>query len=238
VLIVDDDRSMTRTLGDVLRLKSWEVTAVHSGEEALAAIDRRAFSVVLMDVRMNGITGVEALKRIRERRPSARVILMTAYSANELIEEARVAGVLDVLDKPVLIPQLLKLMERDPWRHGPVLVVDDDPDFLRALCRGLETHQVPTRRASSLDEAVRLLEASKDIEVVLLDLKLDGLMDAESVLAVREARPAVMVILFSGYPTAMEEVVAELPDGAVVASLRKPFDPDHLLGILERLHAR
>src|SRR6185436_7396406 len=88
ILVVDDERQMTRTLCDILALHGWETDARHSGEEAVAAVHETDYDAVLMDVKMEGINGVEALQQIRERRPSARVILMTAYSSAELLEQA------------------------------------------------------------------------------------------------------------------------------------------------------
>lgn len=237
ILVVDDDTAMVRTIADVLRLREWEVATAHSGEEALAEIDARPFAVVLMDIKMKGISGVEALRRIRSKHPGTRVILMTAYTTNELIEEARAEDAAEILSKPLAFPQLLTLLEEQAEVREPVLVVDDDPDFLRGLCDGLEEHGVPTRRALDLREALTLLEEQGDIRVVLLDLKLNGFLGPKSVLAIRDVRPQVLVILFSGYHATLQEVMADLPEGAVVTSLTKPFDPDQLLRILDGLHA-
>lgn len=238
ILVVDDDREMVRTIADLLDLRGWNVTRAHSGEEAVDAVDARPFSVVLMDIRMKGMTGVEALRRIRARRPGVRVVLMTAYTTHELIEEARREGVVDVLSKPLAVPRLMTLLEdqtRVHTRGGPVLVVDDDRDFLRALCDSLEERGVRTRRANHLHEALSLLEEEGDIQVAVLDLELDRTVDADTVLAIREARPEVLVILFSGYHETLEKLVSDLPEGAVVAALAKPFDPARLIQILERV---
>lgn len=238
ILVVDDDRDMVRTIVDLLRLREWKVTAAYSGEEAVDAVDARPFSVVLMDIRMKGMTGVEALKRIRARRPGVRVILMTAYTTSELIEEAREEGVVEVLSKPLAVPRLLTLVEEEQSRvRGPVLVVDDNREFLKALCAGLEEAGVRTRRATHLHEALRLLEEDEEIQVVVLDLKLEKIVDVDTVYAIREIRPEVLVILFSGYQETLDELVSDLPEGAVVASLSKPFDPDRLIRILDGVHA-
>lgn len=109
-LVVDDDRAMVRTLSDVLRLKGWEVDNAYSGTEAVNAVANGAFNVVLMDVTMPGLNGVAALKAIRARRPDVRVVLMTAYAAQELLADAAREGAHRVLPKPLDLPALLALM--------------------------------------------------------------------------------------------------------------------------------
>lgn len=235
VLVVDDDRGMTRTLADVLSLNDWQVTAAHSGEEAIEQVRNTSFALVLMDIKMPGISGVEALKEMRRVRPGLRVVLMTAYSAHQLVEEAVRAGVVAVLSKPLAIPELLRLVT-EATRPSPILVVDDNPAFLKTLCAALEDHGVRTCSAGTLDEALERLEGD-DIQVVALDLRLDGLDATDSVLAIKEARPQVLLILFTGYPRVMEEVEAHVPRSWVVGSLFKPFDPERLLRILEAVDA-
>lgn len=236
ILVVDDDRLMARTLSDVLSLHGWHPSVAHSGEEAVERVRERAFSIVLMDIKMGGMTGVDALKRIRELRPGARVVLMTAYSATQLVEEAVRSGVIEVLAKPVVLPNLLTLLDRTVSEPRPVLVVDDDPRFLESLCEGLAEAGIEATAASNLQEALHRLEDPR-IGVVLLDLRLNGLVGPESVAAVREKRPGILVILFSGYPDALERTERTLPEGAIVGSLTKPFDPGNLIGLLESLGA-
>ena len=72
---------MVRTMVDVVRLHGWEADGVYSGEAAVEAVSERDYAVVLMDVRMTGINGLEAFKAMKLVRPSVRVILMTAYTA-------------------------------------------------------------------------------------------------------------------------------------------------------------
>ena len=100
ILVVDDDRSMVRTLCDILGMHGWDAHGRFSGEEAVAAFAADDFEAVLMDVKMGGINGVEALQRIRGLRPMARVILMTAFGNKETHREAHRLGALTVLDKP------------------------------------------------------------------------------------------------------------------------------------------
>jgi CheY-like chemotaxis protein len=107
-LVVDDDRTLARTLADILELSGWNVTQANSGTEAVNVAARQPFDVVLMDVKMPGMDGVDAFKAMKATRPDIRVILMTAYAAEERLGEARREGVLRVLSKPVDVKTLLQ----------------------------------------------------------------------------------------------------------------------------------
>ena len=89
VLVVDDDRPMVKTIRAILDHRGWESIGAFSGEEAVASVAARPFHAVLMDVRMTGITGVEACKAIHAAQPRTPVILMTAYAAQEIARRGR-----------------------------------------------------------------------------------------------------------------------------------------------------
>lgn len=107
-LVVDDDRMLARTLGEILELRGWSVRIASSGAEAVNVATRETFDVVVMDVRMPGMDGVDAFKAMKASRPEIRVILMTAYAAEDRISEAEQEGVLRVLSKPVEVQCLLR----------------------------------------------------------------------------------------------------------------------------------
>lgn len=233
ILVVDDDRHMVKTLCDVLRRRGWSPQAAYSGEEAVAAAGRR-FAAILMDVRMSGMNGVEALRSIRQAQPEIPVILMTAYSTRGLLDEAVRLGVLRILPKPFPLPELLALLDGATREGESVLVIDDDPEFLSTLCSVVEERGHRALRAATLDEALETLER-REPEVIVLDLKLDGVEPREAILAIRRVSPEVVLILCSGYPAMIEETVSAYPSRWFHAALRKPFDPERLLAILDEL---
>ncbi len=112
ILIVDDDsghRSMLRTL-----LVDWGYVTheVESGDAAVALCRERAFDLILMDVRMAGISGIEALKEIKAYNPAIPVLIMTAYSNVETAVEAIKAGAYDYLTKPLDFDDLRLTLDR------------------------------------------------------------------------------------------------------------------------------
>ncbi len=234
ILVVDDDRNIVKTLCDVLRRRGWAAHGAHSGEEAVDAARRRRYGAVLMDVRMSGIDGVEAFRRIREGQPNVPVVLMTAYSTRELLAEAERLGVLRIFAKPLPLDALLELLAKAAADGERVLLVDDDPNFVRTLSDVLAENGHRPLAASTLSEAMSLLQSSSP-GVVVLDLRLDDAQPRDAVLAVHDTSPAVALVLCSGYPALVEETLAKFPQEWFHAVLPKPFDPERLLELLERL---
>lgn len=110
ILVVDDDRQMVKTLCDILALHGFIPSGVHSGRDAVAAIEAADYPVALMDVRMPGIDGIAATRLIKSRRPDTRVLLMTAHTSSDVLGEASRAGAISVINKPVDVAGLLQLL--------------------------------------------------------------------------------------------------------------------------------
>jgi DNA-binding NtrC family response regulator len=111
ILVVDDDRAMVRTLCDIFRLRGWDAHGVHSGEEALTAQRESHYPVVLMDIKMSGISGVAAFKQMKADDPDLRCVLMTAHTETGVIEDAERTGGLHVVRKPIDLASLLLLLD-------------------------------------------------------------------------------------------------------------------------------
>ncbi len=235
ILIVDDDRHMVRTLCDIVRLQGWTPDGAHSGEEAVEAVRKQAYNAVLMDVRMAGINGVDAFKAMKAVRPRIKVILMTAYSAADIIAEAEREGALKVLSKPVVLSGLLEMLEQTRQAEKPVLVIARDTDFLGNLQDMLTQRGYETLFAKTLDEALLMLE-KKAPPVVVLDLRLKEISQEDSVLAIRRVNPEVALILCNGQTCETDH--PELLEGRLIhASLQKPFPPARLIQILDDVYA-
>ncbi len=100
VLVVDDEGAIRYSVSKTLQRVGYTVNEAASGEEALEAMKKDRYDVVLTDIRMPGLTGVELLKRIKEVAPDAIVILMTGYASLGTAVEALRLGAHDYLIKP------------------------------------------------------------------------------------------------------------------------------------------
>jgi len=92
ILIVDDNPSMTRTTALVLGRKGYAVEVAEDGPTAIGKVQEAPFDVILMDIKMPLMNGVEAYRRIKEIRPKAAVIMMTAYAVGDLVQQALQEG--------------------------------------------------------------------------------------------------------------------------------------------------
>jgi len=106
VLVVDDEASHRIMLRAVLRDEGYEVAEAADGGEAVAAVEQEPFDLVLMDLRMTAMDGIEALAEIRRVSPLLPVLIMTAYASVKTAVEALKAGAFDYLTKPLDIEEL------------------------------------------------------------------------------------------------------------------------------------
>jgi len=117
VLVVDDDLALSGALRRVLGAAGYDVTVANDGHTAVEAIVKRPFDVVLSDIQMPGMTGVELLKAVRSHDLDVPVILMTGVPTIETAMDAVSFGALQYLPKPTPNPVLLKAIERASRLH-------------------------------------------------------------------------------------------------------------------------
>ena len=110
---------MAETLADILSVFGYAVTTASSAVTAVRVVTQTRPDLVLMDVRMPGLSGVEALKTMKALAPQLAVIMMTAFARDDLAEEARRAAALAVLPKPLDMERLLALLTQVARSEGP-----------------------------------------------------------------------------------------------------------------------
>ena len=101
VLIVDDEPIVRESIRDWLDDAGYEVYTAESGEEALELVEKQDFSIIVIDVRLPGKTGIKVLSEIKQQKPHIQSIVITAYPSTELATEAMKLGAVDYLIKPV-----------------------------------------------------------------------------------------------------------------------------------------
>ena len=112
ILIVDDDEVMQETLSDVLRKRGYEIFSVGSGNGALPMIKKNVIDLILLDMRLPDIDGLEVLKKIKEFDNEILVIMMTAYSDVQTAVSAMKSGAYDYINKPFELEELKLLIEK------------------------------------------------------------------------------------------------------------------------------
>ena len=112
ILIVDDEKNIRLTLSQALETLDAQIDAAANGEEALAKLKEKEFGLILLDIRMPGMDGMEVLRRVRKIRPDIRVIMITAYGTVESAVEAMKLGAVDFLQKPFDPEEIRELVSR------------------------------------------------------------------------------------------------------------------------------
>ncbi len=107
ILLADDEVTFRETFAKILREEGMSVTAVGNGTDAIDAVMKQPFGVVVLDIRMPGADGIKVLREIMHIRPETRVIMITAYGTIEMAVEAIKLGACDYVMKPVVMDEVL-----------------------------------------------------------------------------------------------------------------------------------
>lgn len=117
ILLIDDDPTVLKTLSRFLESKGYIVEPASSGEEALKKVEKTSFDLIVTDVRMPGIDGIETIKRIREfnnkeNRQGVPEVVITGYMDSEAESKAKNLGISDYIYKPFLINEFIQTISK------------------------------------------------------------------------------------------------------------------------------
>ena len=112
ILVIDDEISIVEVLKALLKREGYSVKAAGNADEALDALRKEKFDLMISDIRMEPIDGLELLRRAREIQPHLAVIMMTAYGTVETAVEAMKKGAFDYVCKPFKVDELMVTVER------------------------------------------------------------------------------------------------------------------------------
>jgi len=225
VLLVDDEREFLEAVAPGLGRRGFEVSMADSGTAALELLANQTFDVIVLDVKMPGINGVDTFREIKRSVPDLPVILLTGHGNVEQAFETSREGVFEYLTKPCDVEELAKVARRatevSPTQGARdtmaveeirLLLVDDDHDFVKALTPALERRGVTVSKAYEGHEAMESLRTN-EFHVAIVDVKMPG-MDGLTLLdRLHEIDPLLEVILLSGH-SSVGDVRRGLKEGA------------------------
>ncbi|HVY29647.1 MAG TPA: sigma-54 dependent transcriptional regulator [Polyangiaceae bacterium] len=155
ILIVDDQSSARRSLASILEREGYQITQAENGFRALAAFNALTPALTITDLTMPGMNGIELLRRIKQRDPTAGVVLLTGFGEVDSAVEAMREGALDYLRKPFDAGRLLRVVE-NALRH-----------------RELRRHSVASR-ATNGDISERIIGSSPEMQHVFNAIRQAG----------------------------------------------------------------
>jgi DNA-binding NtrC family response regulator len=233
ILVVDDEVSLQLTLVANLELEGFDVVGVNDAKEALEALAQQPFDLMVTDIRMPGMNGVELFDRVRELYPTMPVLLMTGFALEGLIDRAVQHGAYTVLPKPFDVDQMVRAIST-ALKRPIVLVIDDDAPVAETTAAVLEDMGIRARAV--FDGKTAIDEAKKDeIDVCVVDMVMPGLNGPQTVAKLTELDRSITCIAISGHD------VPELFRQAapfVFAILRKPVRSETLAQTISKARAR
>ena len=234
ILVVDDEEEFCRNLEDILEMENYEVTTAYDGFKGLELVKQNDFDVVLMDVKMPVMNGVETFKKMKKIVPDTPVIMVTAYAVEELLKDALRNGAFGTLKKPLNFDKLFQLIEESVLEGALILTVDDDKDFCTNIKENLEYQGYRVSVAYDGNAAIQKTQ-EEDFDVIILDMKLPPLNGLKTYLSIRDIRPNVVVIVISGYLMEMGRFAQEAVQKSAYVCLEKPIDMNNLISLLEQI---
>jgi DNA-binding NtrC family response regulator len=239
ILIVDDDVGMVRTTALILGRKGYTVATAEDGPEAIEKAKKQSFDMIFMDIKMPLMDGVETYRRIKQIRPEAVVMMMTAYAVEDLVQQALEEGAYGIIYKPLDIERVIAIIEEArTTREGVlVLVVDDDPATCITLRNILARKGCEVGIAHTGEEAIAIAR-EKAQDIIFIDMKLPTINGLETYLAVREVSPQVVAVMITAYRQEMADLVEEALRNRAYTCLYKPLDMEELLGLADEIWER
>ncbi len=233
ILVVDDDRDNADLLAELFTMEGHAVEVAYSGDDAIAAFLRTKYDLAFMDVVMPGRNGVDSFLEIKRKHPNARVYMMTAYSVEQLLQQALDNGAIGALSKPLSADQLLRAID-DVRPRGVVLVADDDPNF------GSHVQQLVTStglQCELVEDGTQAFEriALGGVDVLVLDVSMPLINGINVLRLLRTHGLEVPTIMVTGQREEDGSALDVLSDFQMTGVLTKPFDPQQLLNNLQRL---
>lgn len=233
VFIVEDDRDFAESLVDILEDEGCEVVVANSGEEAVSRKGAFDFDFGLIDVKLPGMNGVDCFQHIHHHNPKMKIVMMTAYSVQQLLQQALDEGAAGILQKPFEIDQLTAIMRKA--RQSPVvLVADDDVDFVDSVQDILVAEGFIVERACTGEEAVEII-LNRNIDLLLLDLRMPLLGGLQVYQNLSRLKKTVPTIIITGFAREEASAISMLKSMSISHCLAKPVMPEKLVEIINSM---
>lgn len=240
VLIVEDNDAARKQLARVVRKEGFEVVEAENGRAGLEIFKKELPEIVITDLKMPDIDGLEVMHTVRRTSPNAQVILVTAFGETDTAISALHEGALDYLKKPLDIDQLSlalgrakeKIAEYKKTPFFPNLLLAEDEVVTRErITRVLEKEGWKVFAVADGKEAIDVFQQTK-IDIALLDIKMPQKDGLEALHEMRSMTHDFEAIILTGYGNESSAIQA-MHDGAI-NFLRKPIDLDQMILAVEK----
>lgn len=163
ILAIDDESNIRHLIKNEFSLEGFEVITARTGEEGLRILDRQHFDIVLLDIRLPRLSGVEVLKELKRRVPTTEVIMITGHGDVKSAVESMKLGARDYVTKPFKLSELLGLVKRavrdnqeliDPFKKSNGIAANFKGRFIQCPSKAMQEAYGLVRRVAATDKAV------------------------------------------------------------------------------------
>jgi CheY-like chemotaxis protein len=219
ILVVDDEPGLRTMLAANLELEGFEVIEAENAAQALELAPTVRPDLVLTDLRMPGMNGVELFRALRARGLSMPVVLMTGFALEELVQGALEEGAYAVLPKPFNVDHALRTV-MTAARSPAVLVVDDLAAVAESTSAGLSAAGLRSTPVTNAGEAIATV-ATGTVDLCVVDLVMPVMDGAALAARLKQLDPRVRVIAMSAHD--VPELIRRVAAVGVETVLKKPF---------------
>jgi len=250
LLIVDDEPMCRGPIAEILRLSGYIVEEASSGKEALKILEKKEFNVIISDVLMPGMNGIELLRAVQDLSPATETIVLSAHGTEATKDKLGRMGIFGYLDKPVRADSLVamvkdamksnRMVRLGIEKKGPdvvfsrqrVLVADDNEDIREVISSALFEKGYTVTAVGDGSQALEKILIN-DFDLVILDINMPNMGGTETVKAIRGHDAYCYILLISG--EAEKEEIQQALDNGADKFLAKPFSIAELLKIVEKI---
>ncbi|MFH1860514.1 MAG: response regulator [bacterium] len=231
ILIVDDEKDLADILGAILQLEGHEITTVSDGYQAIEEAKNTNFDLIMMDIRLPEMNGVETFIRIKKINPTVKVVMMTGFAVEDLIEEAINHGAYACIHKPFDLKKVIEIIQKVISENKKVVLIVNGDSITREEVKTALTekgYHVCTAKDGS--EAIVKLQDGY-YHCILLNLQLPGINGLDILEEAKKLYPDIVVIIMTEYD--LLEMVRNEGQLSAYACIKKPINMDELIRLLK-----
>jgi signal transduction histidine kinase len=235
ILIIDDDKIIREKLESELKRNFFKTIAAHNGKKGLDIVKKSKVDIVLLDIRLKDIDGIEILSKIKKTKPQCEVIVITGYGTQDIAIQSIRRGAIDYIEKPIDMKHLTTAIGRAQENllkksqlpiKEKLLIIDDDKQTVLRLKKFLKKEGFDVFTAHSGKEGLRKIEKNK-VDVLVTDINMSDMNGIEVLKQAKAQFQDIEGIMITGYKE-QEWAIKALRTGAI-DYITKPIDLEEFL---------
>ncbi|MBC8552943.1 MAG: response regulator [Candidatus Brocadiales bacterium] len=225
ILVVDDEPGIRITLAGILEDEGYNVIVAEDGYQGIVAAKNTNFKIAFLDMKMPGINGIETFKEIKRISPDTIIFFMTAYLAEDTLNEAAKLETQAILYKPLDLDLILKTLKEDLTKTT-ILVVDDESAIRDMLQEVLEDRGYKVYVAANGYTAIEIAKKTH-FDIMFIDILMPGIDGFQTLEEIKIIDPVTNVIMMTGQD--IEDFTEQAVSRGAFAHITKPVDLVSLL---------